>query len=180
MKRIFALTLGMLGLAFALAIPAHSQTTSTTTTTTSTLYVDTHADAVYDAGAWTAATHVTEGFPFIYFNTAKTSYLALEGHELIASAAGFNFYGAGAAYTPDLTSVFKNTTISADNFSLSASASIGNKIPTSGSSHVSGLFFVTAKYRASSTVSFTALQYGALVSAGSVTHILDAGVTKYF
>jgi hypothetical protein len=141
----------------------------------------TGAVAVYDAGSWQAATHITESLDFLDFGSKKTNLVYIEGHEFLASASGFNLYSAGAAFQPDLSKAFSKTIVNGSNLSLKLGASIGNKIPTNGSnSHVAGLFNATFAYRASSTVSWVPFEYDAIVAPGRVTHGISMSLTKYF
>lgn len=141
----------------------------------------TGAVAVYDAGSWQAATHITESLDFLDFGAKKTNLLYIEGHEFLASASGFNLYSAGAAFQPDLSKAFSKTNVNGSNLSLKLGASIGNKIPTDGSnSHVAGLFSATFAYRASSTLSWVPFEYDVIVAPGKVTHGISMSLTKYF
>lgn len=146
-----------------------------------TVSATTGAVAVYDAGSWQAATHITESLDFFDFGAKKTNLVYLEGHEFLASASGFNLYSAGAAFQPDLSKAFSKTNVNGSNLSLKLGASIGNKIPTDGSnSHIAGLFNATFAYRASSTVSWVPFEYDAIVAPGKVSHGISMSLTKYF
>lgn len=141
----------------------------------------TGAVAVYDAGSWQAATHITESLDFLDFGAKKTNLLYIEGHEFLASASGFNLYSAGAAFQPDLSKAFSKTNVNGSNLSLKIGASIGNKIPTNGSnSHIAELFNATVAYRASSSVSWVPFEYDAVVAPGKVSHGISMSLTKYF
>jgi hypothetical protein len=158
-----------------MAVPGAVQAQTTFSATTG-------AVAVYDAGSWEAATHITESLNFFGFGAKKTNYVYLEGHEFLASTSGFNLYAAGAAVQPDLAKLFSKTNVNGSNLSLKLGASLGNKIPTNGSnSHVAGLFNATFAYRASSTVSWVPFEYDGIVApGGKVTHGISMSLTKYF
>ena len=169
MKRIFALTVVMLA-----ALAMHAQTTPS-------FSASTDAVGIHDAGAWAAATHITESLDAYDFGVKKTNHVYLEGHEFLANASNFTLYTGGAAIQPDMSALFKKTNIPADNISVLFSFSVGDKIPTdTGTAHIAGLFSGSFRYRASSTLTWNTLQAGAILSAGKASPFISMGLVKYF
>ena len=155
MKRILALiALGMFG---ACAFAADS-TTTTTTSTSNGFSASSDASAIYYNKTWGTGTHVTESLDFLDFGSTKANHVYVEGHELIATTAGFNIYAGGIGVEPNLAALLKKTNVTTSNLSVELYGALGNGVHTSGGSHVSGLAGGLFKYKATSSLTWNALQ----------------------
>jgi len=152
-KRILLFT----AIFFASAM-AYAQTSTTTTSTSNGLSASSDVNAIYFNKAWGTGSHIVESLDVYDWGSTKANHFYLEGHEQLATTAGFTIYAGGVAVEPDLTKVLKNINYSSDNIKVKAYASLGNGIPTSGSSHISALVGGVVSYRASSSLTWNALQ----------------------
>ena len=143
MKKILALTALALFGAFAFAADPD---TTTTTSTGNGFSASSDASAIYYNKTWGTGTHITETLDFLDFGATKANHVYIEGHEIIATTAGFNIYAGGIG--------------------VEIYAAIGNGIPTNGSSHVSEIAGGQFKYKATSALTWNALQ-GAVIRIGS-------------
>lgn len=109
-------------------------------------------------------TKLTETLPVHYYNTAQTSYLSVQGTEIINSTLGATSYLGGAEYTPDLASVLKKyTTLTSDNLSVAVSAAVGNTtFSSTTTNHLSWMAGGKLSYKASSTVTAQLFEVGYL------------------
>ena len=156
MKRIFLFTVIFLASAMI-----HAQTSTTTTTTTSTsngLSASSDVNAIYFDSTWGTGTHIVESLDIADWGSTKENHFYLEGHELLATTAGFTIYAGGVAVEPDLSKYLKHINYTSDNIKLKGYAALGNGVPTSGSSHISALAGGVVSYRASSALTWNALQ----------------------
>jgi len=163
MKKILALTALALFGAFAFAADPD---TTTTTSTGNGFSASSDASAIYYNKTWGTGTHITETLDFLDFGATKANHVYIEGHEIIATTAGFNIYAGGIGVEPDLSALFKKTNIGTSNLGVEIYAAIGNGIPTNGSSHVSEIAGGQFKYKATSALTWNALQ-GAVIRIGS-------------
>lgn len=148
------------GMMFPVTAQAQTTTTATTTTTDTTTGFTASSDALalHFDGDWSAATLVGESYDFLDLGKVKSNHVYLKGYELVAPTPGFNIYAGGMGFKPDLSSWLKKTNVPADNFSIEVTAAIGNGVPTTGSSHVSALAGAIVSYRATSALTWNAIQ----------------------
>jgi len=139
------------------------------------------ADAVafHYKGQWGVGSLTTESLDFIDFGKTKSNHLFVEGRELVASTAGLNVYTGGVAIQPDLTKLLKKTNVSTANLSVSLNAGAGAGVPSSGGSHISFLMGGGLRYKATSALTWNALQaqyvrYGSTNSAAISTGLAFA------
>ena len=151
---------------FAFAATAGAQTTSSTTDTGNGFQASTAAVALHYDGTWSAATHVTESYDFLDWGKSKSNHIYIVGHELVAPTPAFDIYAGGITVEPDLSSLFKKTNITSGTFGVEFSAALGNGVPTTGGSHISALVGGTFKYRATSELTWNAIE-GEWVRYGS-------------
>jgi hypothetical protein len=149
-------------LVFALmfSLTARSQTTTTTATATASngFTASSDASAIYFNKAWGTGTHVTESYDLIDFGKTKANHVYVEGHELVASTAGFNIYAGGLAYEPNLSGFLNKTNVTSSNLGATFYAALGNGVPSTGGSHVSAIVGGQLKYKATSSLTWNALQ----------------------
>ena len=145
-------------MALTFAPVARAADSTATASTSSTLTLSASSDVLADHcnGGWTTGTHVAESLDF--YDTGNT-HVYLEGHEHISTGCGFSVYAGGVGVQPDLSKLLKKTNISTDNLSVAFHVAMGNGLPTSGSgSHISALVGGVVKYRATTSLSWNALQ----------------------
>jgi len=151
----------VIGFSLVFAQPVYSQTSTTTTTTTSTsngLSASSDVNAIYFDSTWGTGTHIAESLDIADWGSTKANHFYLEGHELLATTAGFTIYAGGGAVEPDLSKALKHLNYTSDNIKLKVYAALGNGVPTSGNSHISALAGGVLSYRASSALTWNALQ----------------------
>lgn len=154
---------------FGATVMSAQTTTGTTTATTSDsngFQASTAAVALHYDGTWSAATHVTESYDFLDWGKSKSNHIYIVGHELVAPTPAFDIYAGGITVEPDLSSLFKKTNITSGTFGVEFSAALGNGVPTTGGSHISALVGGTFKYRATSELTWNAIE-GEWVRYGS-------------
>ena len=173
---LLILSFGML-----LTPTVHAQTPSPAPVTNSAATFTGSADAVafrYN-GQWGVGSLTTESLDFIDLGKTKSNHVFVEGRELVASTAGLNVYTGGVAIQPDLTNLLKKTNVSTANLSISFNVGAGAGIPASGGSHISFITGGGVRYKATSALTWTALQaqyvrYGSKNSAAISTGLAFA------
>jgi hypothetical protein len=143
---------------FLMPMNVYAQTTTTTTSASNGFVADSSVVALHYDGVWSAGTHVTESYDFYDFGTKKANHVYIVGHELLAPTPGFSVYAGGVAIEPNLATLFKKFNVPADTFSAQFDAALGNGVPSSGGSHISALAGGLIKYRATSQLSWNALE----------------------
>lgn len=163
---------------------AFAQTATTPAPTPSTglsFTSSAEATALDYAGAWTPATHVTESMDILDFGKTKTNHINLEGHEIVASGAGFNSYLGGVRYTPDLTTLLKKTNIPATGFGAYFQGAVGNTTFTSKSgSNFSGLLGAGIQYKMTSSLTWSSLHIAWLRVGGQNAVEMSTGLQYVF
>lgn len=140
MKRILAaLTIILLGTGMALA-----QATFSTST---------EAVGLHYNGAWGVANHTTESLDFLDWGAQKGNSLDVEGHEIMATTAGFSSYLGGVRITPDISNILKKTNVSPDQFGVFAQSAVGvTTLPASN--NITFLLGGGAMYRLTTNLSW--------------------------
>jgi hypothetical protein len=142
----------LLAAMLALAMPARAQTatpvsTPSASTSSATGFVaSSDAVAVHYAGAWSAGTLITESYDFLDFGASKGNHVYLEGQELIAPTPGFQIYGGGIGFQPDLTRLLNKTNVQPSAFQAIFQLAVGNGVSSSGGSHMAYLIGGGVKY----------------------------------
>lgn len=115
---------------FSSACFAQSVSTPPATSAPSGISLSTssEATALDYAGVWSPATHVTESFDFADFGKTKSNHLFIEGHQLIATGAGFNSYLGGFRLAPDISKLLAKSNVPATNFGIYFNAAVGNTL----------------------------------------------------
>jgi hypothetical protein len=137
------------------------------------------ASAIHYNGTWTAGTEDTESFPLIYWGAQKGNIFSLGAREIIAPGV-FNVYGGLGNYQPDLSSLFKNTTLNPDQFNLSFDVVGGVATLSSGGTQGALEGRVNFQIALTSNASFTGGYAGGGIVGGKPFGIVSAGFSYLF
>jgi hypothetical protein len=143
-------------LLFASALFA--QTPTTTTSTSSGFTGGADAVAFRYQGTWGTGSLTTESLDFLDFGKTKKNHIFVEGRELVASTAGLSIYTGGIGYQPDLSKLLAKTNVTPANLSISFNAGLGVGVPSVGNDRISAIVGGGVKYKATSSLSWNALQ----------------------
>jgi len=172
-----------LGLAFTPSVYAQTATTPPATTTTASGIAFTGSSAaiaLHYNGAWGTGNLTTESLDFMDFGKTKSQHLFVEGKELIASSAGFNVYAGGVTIQPDLTKLLAKTNVAPANLSVAFNFDGGAGIPAAGNSHIAFLAGGQVQYKATSSLSWNALQVQWLRYGSMNAPVISSGLSFIF
>jgi hypothetical protein len=149
-----------MGMCVSSASAQTTQPVASTTTTVSSPTFTGSADAVAFRykGQWSTGSLTTESLDFIDFGKTKSNHVFVEGHELIAPTPGLSIYSGGLGIQPDLTKLLAKTNISSSNLSISFNEGMGVGVPASGGSHFAFIAGGGIKYKATTALTWNALQ----------------------
>jgi hypothetical protein len=108
--------------------------------------------AVHTNGTWYAGSIINQTLDVKDSTSDNNGYVnsfyLLGEQEIFTSTAGFNYYGGGFKYVPTktLSSLLKGSNIPADSFRIFVRGSVGNVVPTVGSTYLTGVVGVGASY----------------------------------
>ena len=131
-------------------------------------------------GAWGTGSFTKESLPFVIFGKTKNQVFSVEGYELNAPGAGLSVYAGGGSYKPDLTKLLAKTTVTPANLSISFNAGAGIGIPAIGGSHVSFLMGSVLQYKATSALSWNAVQVQYLRYGATNSPVISSGLVYRF
>lgn len=139
----------------------------------------TEVTALNYKGAWGAANHTTESLDLIDWGTTKGNSLSIEGHQLVAPTPSLNAYMGGVRFTPDISTLIKNTNLSSDQFGvfMQAAAGVGTLPQTS-----SFAFFLGGgvNYRLTSNLSFSTVDFRIGRVGSSAYYEVSSGIQYIF
>ena len=170
----------MIGLGALCAGQLHAQTTPTPTPAGITFTGGSAAIALHHNGSWGTGNLTTESLDFMDFGKTKSQHLFIEGKELIASSAGFNVYAGGVTIQPDLTKLLAKTNVTPANLSVAFNFDGGAGIPTAGNSHIAFLAGGQVQYKATSSLSWNALQVQWLRYGSVNAPVISSGLSFIF
>jgi len=127
-------------------------------------------------------TLLSETAPIHYFNAGKTSFLSVQGTEIINTTLGSTSYLAGGEYTPDLnTFLKKHTTLTSENFTIAVSAGVGNTtFSSTEANHLSWIAGGKLAYKASSTVAVKVIEAGYLSYGTTRAPYVSGGLAVFW
>jgi len=138
------------------------------------------ATALSYGGEWSPATHVTESLDLIDFGKDSASHLAIEGHQVVASGAGFSSYLGGLRFTPNVSGLLSKTNIPADSLGVYFDGAIGNTLFNAKGSNFTSLVGGGVQYKLTNSLTWSSLHANLLRVGGKNAVELSTGLQFFF
>ncbi len=161
--------------ALALGLTAAAQTTNS-----SGLVTATDALGISCAGSWSVGNLTTESYDLLDYGATKDNRVFAQGVELTAPGCGLSVFGGGVLWQPNISALLNKTNLPSGNFLTFVDASVGNGIPSTGSSRITTVIGGGVKYIASDNVTWNTIRFEEVFFGASRYPSISSGVSVYF